>query len=282
LYVEKAGFRLAGLPEAACHGHRGESRTEDAVRARVGAFMPGLLVAGSLSALAQPARPVSVFVTVAEVADQGKVTEADRERHSAAISAAQTARKDLDKALKAQFGNKRDKWPADAQQQYLEAEDAVLRANAEWMYRSGRSERLGDSAEDIKNSIQGKGTAGRKENLTVVPTLDQAELVVEVNGRRSDKTSDPDEFDNEYWVSVLLKAGPKMTAEQFAGVPRSYRLMRAGYPVTRLATPTDATPFWRFEGYGLMRWSAAANAISVLIEDFVNKNHATLTAAATR
>ena len=137
-------------------------------------------------------KAMTVFVTLGQTADAGKVSEAERQQHSNTIKAAQTARKNLDTALKAQYGSKRDRWPEEAVLRLQEADEAAALATSNWMYRSGRKERVADSVEDIKNSMIGKGTAGTKENLIVVPSLDEAQLVVEVDGRRSAHTEDED------------------------------------------------------------------------------------------
>jgi hypothetical protein len=61
-------------------------------------------------------------------------------------------------------------------------------------------------------------------------------------------------------------------------VPRTYRFRE----VTRLAAPTDDAPWWRFEVTGTFLWSAPAKPLSRLVEDFIAKNHDTLTTAAKR
>src|SRR5687767_11450344 len=92
----------------------------------------GLALSGTPVSADQTAdKSMTVFVTVSETTPRGKPTEADRQQASAAIRSAQTARKDLDKSLKAQFGNKRDKWPADARERYAEAEEAEVRLNTD-------------------------------------------------------------------------------------------------------------------------------------------------------
>jgi hypothetical protein len=218
-------------------------------------------------------KSMTVFVTASESAPQGKPTEADRQQASAAIKAAQTARKDLDNSLKGQFGNKRDKWPADARERYAEAEEAVVRLNTDWLYRSGGSEPLPRNVPDLKDALQGKGLAGKKENVVVVATREEAQLVVEVNAARTAGGADP--LNDQFWVSVLIKPGPRLSAAQFATVPGTYRFPE----VTRLATPSDAAPWWRFEATGTFLWSAPAKPLSRLVEDFIAKNRDTLTAA---
>jgi hypothetical protein len=65
------------------------------------ASLPALALALSVTPVAggQTAdKSMTVFVTASEPAAQGKPTEADRQQASDAIKAAQTTRKDLDKA----------------------------------------------------------------------------------------------------------------------------------------------------------------------------------------
>jgi hypothetical protein len=220
-------------------------------------------------------KSMTVFVTASEAAPQGKPTEADRQQALAAQKAAQTTRKDLDKSLKAQFGNKRDKWPADARERYADAEEAEVRSNTDWLYRSGGSAPLPRNVPDLKDALQGVGLAGKKENVVVVATREEAQLIVEVNGVRTAGTADADTLNDQFWITVLVKQGPRLSAEQFATVPRTYR-----YPeVTRLAAPSDDAPWWRFEATGTFLWSAPAKSLSRLIEDFIAKNHDTLTVA---
>src|SRR5204862_7525476 len=119
---------------------------------------------------------------------------------------------------------------------------------------------------------------GKKENVVVVAARDEAQLIVEVNAVRTAGTADADTLNDQFWISVLIKRGPRLSAEQFASVPRTYR-----FPlVTRLAAPTGDAPWWRFEATGTFLWSAPANLISRLVEDVIAKNRDTLLAAARR
>ena len=89
---------------------------------------------------------------------------------------------------------------------------------------------------------------------------------------------DADVPSDQFWVSVLIKGGPQLSAAQFATVPRTYRFPE----VTRLAAPSDAAPWWQFEATGSLLWSAPAKPLSRLVEDFIAKNRDTLTTAAKR
>jgi len=50
--------------------------------------------------------------------------------------------------------------------------------------------------------------------------------------------------------------------------------------VYRLGVPKPDAPWWRFEAYGTMKWGSAANGASKLVEDFIGKNYAAMTAPA--
>ncbi len=209
-------------------------------------------VLGSAGVHAQNAdKSMTVFVTAAQVTDVKNVDEETRKRFSAAIQAAKTTRKDLEKTLKAQHGNTRENWPPAAEDTYAAAEEAEALANADWAYLRVKQEGLLDSA------------------------------VIEVNGRRSGKSALAGLRDDEFWISFLVKAGPKLSAAQFAGVPLSYRLAQFRYRVWRLAIPRADSPQWRFEAFNSGKWTMAANAVSILIEDFIQKNDNAMMAAKT-
>jgi hypothetical protein len=255
------------------------ARTDRAVPRVLPAVALGLALSATPAVAGQTAdKSMTVFVTASDSPFQSKPTEADRQRASAAIKAAQTARKDLEKSLKTQYGDKRDKWPADAREKYADAEEAEVRLNTDWLYRSGGSAPLPRNVSDLKDALQGIGLAGKKENVVIVASRDEAQLVLEVNAIRTAGLADADTLNDQFWVSLLIKRGPRLSAAQFAAVPSTYR-----YPmVSRLASPTDAAPWWQFEATGTFLWSAPAKLLSRLVEDFIAKNRDAITTAATR
>ena len=119
--------------------------------------------------------------------------------------------------------------------------------------------------------------AGEKNHITLVSSASDAQVIVEVNGRRSGSSGAQPGLmavrDDLYWISFVVKPGPKLPVERFAAVPRTYRLRRAGYQAWRLAIPRPDQPEWRFEAHGFQRWGNAANVASVLVEDFIGKNY---------
>ena len=256
------------------------------MRARLLSSILGTLLLPLTAAPAAADKTLAVLVTAAEVTDVKKVDKATEQRLFEAIRQAEKARKDLEKALKAQHGKKRDLWPPDAEERYVEAEEASALAQADYAYRKVKQEGLLDSAEDIKKSIVGDGMAGKKEWIRLVSTPEEAEVIVEVNGRRSGYSGASGGLlamrDDQFWISVLVKPGPKLAVERFAAVPRTYRFRRVGYQAWRLALPRPDSPEWRFEVFGHTRWGAAANVVSVLVEDFIGKHYDLMAAAAPR
>jgi hypothetical protein len=228
-------------------------------------------------------KAMTVFVTAAPLADVTKVDKETETRLLAAIKDAQTKRKDLENSLKAKHGKKRDAWPQEAQDAMFDADEAVALAQADYSYRKVKSEGLTDSADDIRKAILGQGMSGEKNGIRVVSSAEEAQLIVEVNGRRSSSSGTGGLMalhDDQFYISFLLKAGPKLPAERFARVPRTYRLRGMGATVYRLAVPKPDAPWWRFEAYGTMKWGSAANGASKLVEDFIAKNYDAMMAPA--
>jgi hypothetical protein len=250
----------------------------------VSLVLGGVLMSAGVSHGQPGDKAMTVFVTAAPLADVKKVDKETETRLLAAIKDAETKRKDLEKSLKAQHGKKRDAWPQDAQDAMFDAEEAVALAQADYAYRKVKSEGLTDSAEDIRKAILGEGMSGEKKQIRVVSSADEAQLIVEVNGRRSSSSGATGGLmalrDDQFYISFLVKAGPKLQAERFASVPRTYRLRGLGATVYRLGVPKPDAPWWRFEAYGTMKWGSAANGASKLVEDFIVKNYDAMMAPA--
>jgi hypothetical protein len=243
----------------------------------VSLVLGAVLMSAGVSSGQPGAKAMTVFVTAAPVSDVTKVDKETETRLRAAIKDAENKRKDLEKSLTAHYGKKRDAWPQDAQDSMLDAEEAVGLAQADYAYRKVKSEGLADSAEDIRKAILGEGMSGEKNNIRLVSTADEAQLIIDVNGRRSSSSGATGGLmslrNDQFYVSFLVKAGPKLPAERFARVPRTYRLRGLGATVYRLGVPKPDAPWWRFEAYGTMKWGSAANGASKLVEDFIEKNY---------
>src|SRR5262245_35397715 len=254
---------------------------EGSVMRLVSLVLGGVLMSAGVSHGQPGDKAMTVFVTAAPLADVKKVDKETETRLLAAIKDAETKRKDLEKSLKAQHGKKRDAWPQDAM---FDAEEVAALAQADYAYRKVKTEGLADSAEDIRKAILGEGMSGEKNQIRVVSSADEAQLIVEVNGRRSSSSGATGGLmalrDDQFYISFLVKAGPKIQAERFANVPRTYRLRGFGATVYRLGVPKPDAPWWRFEAYGTMKWGSAANGASKLVEDFIAKNYDAMMAPA--
>jgi hypothetical protein len=210
---------------------------------------------------------------------------------SAAYTAADTARKALEKTLKAQYGNKRDKWPAEAQEQMIDAEQARDRLNSEWLYRRDGRTVIPGWAGLITKALTSSGRTGRKEHVRPVATADDAHLIVTVTGLRHPtppprdrQRQTPGTEDvlrpfrlglSEGCLIIRLASGPGVSAARFAAVPRTYRPGRA--QSLRLAVPDDRLPFWRFEGCALPPYYLVDEAIANIVNDFAGAHRSLLT-----
>lgn len=222
------------------------------------------------------AQPIRVFVTRVEAPAPAKPTEADRQAASAAYDVADKARKALEKTLKTQHGNKRDKWPAEAQESLADAEEARDRANADWQYRAQAEPLDKFWASEIERALTQAGLTGRKEHITSAASENEAQLIVTVTGVRNPMAATNAAADR--CLSFLLARGPKVSVEQFARLPRAYRPRRA--QSKRLEGPSESAPVWRLEGCGQHPYFGEQEAIANIVDDFAGAHLALLTGSA--
>jgi hypothetical protein len=243
--------------------------------------MTRLLLCSALTLLAMApaleagAQPFGVFVNAVANPPREKPSEADRQRASASYDAVDTARKALEKTLKAQYGKKRDKWPAEAETQLANAEVARDRLNAEWQYRTDAEPVTAEWRDGIARALTQEGGTGRKEHITSVPTEAQAQLIVTLTAVRNPSAATNAADDR--CVLVRLTHGPKLPAELFARVPRGYRPRRV--KALRLAAPDEGSPFWQFEGCGLHPYFSTEESVANLVNDFVGAHRDVLLAS---
>jgi len=246
----------------------------------------GVFLAGDARLAAQTSdRAMAVFMTAAAVTDVIKVDKETQKRLELAIKDAQKNRKELEKTLKAQHGNKRDKWPEEAENRYLDAEEAVALADTNFLYRKVNQAGLTDSVEDLRQALTGHGLAGKKENVRLVDAATDAQLIIEVVGRRSASGGQAGGLlalrDDQYWLLLAVKPGPKLTAERFDAVLLTSQYARFNKRFSQIG-PRPEAPEWRFEAYGDLRWANAAHAASLIIEGFIAKNYDLMMKASTR
>jgi hypothetical protein len=220
---------------------------------------------------------LKVAVTAATPEARRDVDPTLKKELEAKMEATSRARKDLEKQLKSQYGKKEEAWPKDKQDAYFEAQEAEALAEADYEYRRVNPEALADTAQDIRNSLSGKGAfQTRKDNVILVESPTEADIVVEVVARRSAKTLPTQLRADLYYISFLIKPGGKMAADRFAAVSRDYRFRRFGQSAWRLQAPRPDAPVWRFDALGQQRWSNAAGTAALLVNDFIEKNYGAL------
>jgi hypothetical protein len=145
-----------------------------------------------------------------------------------------------------------------------------------------------EARKTLEKSIEGKGLAGRKEGITLVNSAADAHLVVEIAGRRSEKTLPTQFKPDRCYVLFNVGAGGKVDATRFAKVPAEYRPKRFPFVLAwKVQNPKPERPLFSFEAYngggnefGCM--SAAANAASSVVQQFVHDHHAVLAADAAK
>lgn len=231
---------------------------------------------------------MGVFVASAPVEARKDVPEAVKAELKAKKDAAKEARKALEKQLKEQYGKKRESWPPEKDDELYVLEEAEALARANYEYRKIDPKGIGDSVADIVKSMQGKGTAGRKERVTLAASAADADLVLEVWARRAEKTL-PTQFKPD-WCFVLfsLKAGGKLDPAVWAKVPADYRIRKGfGWGIYKISGPTAESPAFRFESNNLMTtgswgefgcYGSAANAAAAAVDKFIEDNQAVLVA----
>lgn len=240
---------------------------------------PAFLAAALASAQAQV--PVKVHVT--SITEVPKIDRSNRKAMQkeleAKARAAYEARKAAEKELKAQFGKKKEAWPAEKQEAYRALEDDEAEADAALAYLEVDPKGLADSAQDIRESLAGKGIVGVKEYAQHVDDPQQADLIVEVVGRRSARTNPEMLFDNRHWVAFKIKAAPNFDASRLGKVPPKYAgggLIRHS---TKLHTWSAEEPYITLEVYQEGgRWSAIGNVVADTLNTFMKDNYVTLKA----
>ena len=248
---------------------------------------------------AQPAaRTMTVFVVSADIPSVKSVNEKDTKAILAAISVAEKERRTLEKTLKAAHGNKRESWPQHKRDAFADADEAVRLAQARWDYRLVDPTALADSARALALALRGEAMTRRKEHVVVVPSREQAQLIVEVDGRRSVMQSStltpmqdderrqveaqykahprdrPDDY--YFWITLTIKAGPQLTPERLRAIPREYRFKRRGYDSSPLHSPRMDSPWWQFETVGILSWTGPTVTAAMLVDDLIAEHYAAL------
>ena len=234
---------------------------------------------------AEPSKPLAVYV-VGTGADATDPDDATKRALKEKRQAASEARKALEKQLKEQFGKKRETWPAEKDDELYALEEAEALARADYEYRKIDPKSVVDSVNDIRKSIEGKGTAGRKERVVLAGSETEADLVLEVLARRAEKVLPTDFKPSWCYVFFSIAPGGRTPADRFAKIPASYKIRKGfGWGIYRIAGPNPSSPAFKFESNNLQTsgaWGSfgchgsAANAAAAALDKFIDDNHATL------
>jgi hypothetical protein len=236
----------------------------------------------AVSPAAETAAPLKVYVTAAQVQARRDVDEATKNALKARREQARDARKARDKQLKDQYGKKREAWPEDKDEELYQLEEAEALAEADYEYRRVDPKGLADSVKDVTESIQGKGTASRKDRVVLAPSAAEADLVLEVAARRSGKTLPTQIQPDRCFLLFSVAPGGKLDAASFQKVPATYRPKRFGMWVWKIASPKPDRPAFTFESYNgggneFGCQGAAANAAAGTVDKFIEDNYFVLT-----
>ena len=218
---------------------------------------------------------MTVFVTAAAVTDVEKIDKATETRLLDAIKAARQKRKDLEKALKAQHGKKREAWPAESRINY-DAEEVEALAEADWAYRKVKQEGLTTRPR----------TSGSRSSATAWPARGPHHAR-QLGGRRAgDRRGERPPIGKQRRAARADGLARRPLLDQLrrqAGAEAARRALRGRAadlppPPRRLPGVASRHPAarpaqWRFEAHGFQRWGNAANVASVLVEDFIGKNY---------
>ena len=141
------------------------------------------VLAGAAEARAQETLPVSVFVTHLETQPLPPLKP---EAHEAEIKRTRDEMFAVAAQLRKQHGDKTSAWPPEVWKVFYDAQDVHTLTVARRDYQPPET-RLGlaDSAEDF---VRG---AGGNKSMTIVTSVDQASLMVQITGRRTASASGP-------------------------------------------------------------------------------------------
>jgi hypothetical protein len=237
-------------------------------------------LAAALPAAETPA--MSVFITAARIEPRKEVDDATKNALKKKRDEANKARKTLEKQIKEQFGKKRESWPPEKDEELYRLEEAEAMAAADYEYRKIDPKAIGDAVEDLTRAAEGKGMqAGKKDRIRLAASAADADLLVEVLARRSQKQLGA-VVPSDCWVLFSIGPGGKTDPTQFAKIPASYRARKFMLMAWKIAGPTAERPVFTFEGWNggdtpFGCHGAAANSASGLIDKFIEDNHATLT-----
>ncbi len=177
------------------------------------------------------------------------------------------------KALKKQHGKDVKKWPDAVRVEFHKTLLERNQAFAASGYANSKQNDLEDSVENIVNSFGGKGLARKKEQVEVVDSRDEAQLVLEVVGR----IGGPKFMRSPKYMTVVVRPGPKLPANSLEKL--SWFWDDELPDVAPIHHPTPEEPWLQFQSWSMERWRDVANGISWVVNYVAKENYEILVPA---
>jgi hypothetical protein len=209
-----------------------------------------------------PRGPISVFVQAR--ADEAMPAKEEMEARRAKADALGKTFSEIAKDAYKKHGKDRTKWPADVRASYYIANDAQGIAWSANYYVARPAPEKADSVADIQKQI---GKERKNAYLVLAPTKDEADLVLEVVGRKGL----PKFMAGGKWMAIDLRPGriPAATLQNSArefGAWLEDSFMILHWPAAR-------EPFARIEVTHPERWVDVATNVRQTVEELVKANY---------
>jgi hypothetical protein len=209
-----------------------------------------------------PRGPVSVFVRARP--DETMPPKAEMDARKTKADALEKTYKDLRKSLKKQYGKDRLKWPVEARASYYQALDAYGMAWSANYYVARPATEKSDTVADLQKHL----AKDKKDTyVTLAPTAEEADLVVEIVGRKGT----PKFMSGGKWMGFDVMPG-RIPAATLASLGRdAFDLWLEDY-LWVLHWPRADEPYARFEVLHEQRWSDVAGhareTLNELVKDY--------------
>lgn len=206
--------------------------------------------------IAQDPLPVPVFVTHLETPQLPPLRP---EQHEAESNRTRAEMFERAAQLRKRHGDKTSAWPPAVWKEFYVAEDAHRLAVARRDYEPANTRLLlADSVKDLRDARANKF-------ITMVTSMEEASLVVQVTGRR--RTSPPGPTDNRYFIRFRLAPGERMSAEQFDELTTGVKWDSLWAKV--IAHPTADSPCVDLEAGAMASWKQGADMVRGIVLGFV-------------
>jgi Skp family chaperone for outer membrane proteins len=234
-------------------------------------WLCGLLLVPGLSFSQTEPAPLAVFIMARTVETVDPATKKENQKLlKEKAKEAKERKRALEKALKAELGGDKDKWPEEKQEEFRQAEDAEKMILMELETSNVKQKDLDDSVGDMKRSIQGDGMAKVKRFIRVVDRPEEADLTAEVMGRLQVGAGGLVAcMDCQYYLYLKIRPEAGVHAENLASLsPKS-----GGFEGARRIHQYKAEePFWIIEAGSTGRWGNAANQAAGALNHFAEEN----------